>query len=245
MSAEGDVPSCPRAHDGPAPGEQPVRKRLSWTFRLLVYVLTSLGAFIFWCWFKTLRLEVRNQAQDDELRGRGAVIYASWHRGMFLATFHWRWQQGWMLASGSKDGEWAAGLIQRLGNRVVRGSSSRGGKEALRQLESLLRAGVSGGLTPDAPRGPERRCKPGILALAQRAGVPIVPVTFSCRPCVRMRSWDRTILPLPFARLVARYGEPFLPGPLLEGAAFEARLRELDDALNRDADEVDAEVGMP
>lgn len=99
------------------------------------------------------------------------------------------------------------------------------------------------GFFPGRPR-PERRSKPGILALAQRAGVPIVPVTFSCRPCVRIKSWDRTILPLPFARLVAKYGEPLLPGVPLEGAAFDARLRELDDALNRDADEVDADVGM-
>lgn len=239
MTAEQDVPSAQASANEPSP-----RSRLSWTFRLLVYVLTSLGAMLFWCWFRTLRVEVRNQALDDELRARGAVIYASWHRGMFLAAFHWRWQKGWMLASGSKDGEWAAGLIQRLANRTVRGSSSRGGKEALQQLEALLRAGVPGGITPDAPRGPERRSKPGILALAQRAGVPIVPVTFSCRPCVRIKSWDRTILPLPFARLVAKYGEPLLPGVPLEGAAFDARLRELDDALNRDADEVDADVGM-
>jgi lysophospholipid acyltransferase (LPLAT)-like uncharacterized protein len=220
-----------------------------WHFRLLVYVLTSLGAVVLWCWFRTLRLEVRNREVEDEPLRKGAVLYASWHRGIFLAAFFWRWQGGWMVASGSKDGEWAAGMIKRFGNRVLRGSSAKdgkakGGKEVMRDAEALLAAGLRGGLTPDAPRGPERRCKPGILALAQRAGVPIIPVTFSVWPCWRMRSWDRTILPFPFARFVAQYGEPFHAGPPVEGAAFEARLRDLDEAMNRGVDALDAETGM-
>ena len=218
-------------------------------FRIFVYVLTSLGAVILWCWFRTLRLEVRNRQVEDEPLRKGAVLYTSWHRGIFLAAFFWRWQGGWMVASGSKDGEWAAGMIKRFGNRVLRGSSAKdgrakGGKEVMRDAEALLAAGIRGGLTPDAPRGPERRCKPGILALAQRSGVPIIPVTFSVWPCWRMRSWDRTILPFPFARFVAQYGEPFYVGPPVEGAAFDARLRDLDEHMNRGVDELDAETGM-
>jgi lysophospholipid acyltransferase (LPLAT)-like uncharacterized protein len=107
-----------------------------------------------------------------------------------------------------------------------------------------LRSGVSGGLIPDAPRGPARRCKAGALVVAQRAGVPIIPTTVAAHPCIRLKSWDCTIIPLPFARFVTKFSEPFHVDPSLEGETFEARLRQLEELMNREADELDAYVGM-
>jgi lysophospholipid acyltransferase (LPLAT)-like uncharacterized protein len=80
--------------------------------------------------------------------------------------------------------------------------------------------------------------------VAQRAGVPLVPTTFAISPCIRVKSWDRTIIPLPFARFVTKFGAPFHVDPALEGAALEARMKELEEILNRDADELDRYVGM-
>ena len=65
------------------------------------------------------------------------------------------------------------------------------------------------------------------------------------RHCLRLRTWDGTVIPYPFARFVTKFGEPFYVDPTLEGEAFEARLRELEAILNRDADELDAMVNMP
>ena len=215
-----------------------------WHFILLVHVMATLAAALVWCWFKTLRTEVINGAEEKNRRKKHAVVYATWHRGMLFALYFWRWEKGWLLASASKDGEWAAGLIKRLGNFPIRGSSSRGGRAAIKQMVECLKSGVSGGLVPDAPKGPDRRCKAGALIVAQRAGAPIIPATFAAHPCIRLKSWDRTIIPLPFARFVTKFGEPFYVDPSLEGETFEARLKQLEDLMNREADDLDAYVRM-
>jgi lysophospholipid acyltransferase (LPLAT)-like uncharacterized protein len=202
----------------------------------LVYVATGVGAIFLWCWFRTLRRQVIGAVPPrDE-----SYVYATWHRGLLYAVYHWRWRRGVMMASASRDGEWAAGMIERFGNRAVRGSSSRGGREALHELTRAIDGGASGGLLPDAPRGPARRCKPGILALAQRTGRAIVPVQFAFARCVRAKSWDRTMVPMPLSRVAIVYGEPFTVDAMLEGEAFRRRLTELDAEMNRVADAADA-----
>ena len=211
-----------------------------WHFRLLVYVVTSLGAAIVFCWWKTLRVTVINGEMERELRKKGPMFYAPWHRGVLWALYFWRWRKGWLLASASKDGEWATGLIRRFGNIPIRGSSSRGGRAAIVKMVEHLKAGISGGLIPDAPKGPARVSKPGVLVVAQRAGVDIVPVAIAAERCWRLKSWDQTIIPKPFSRFVVKFAEPFKVDPALEGAAFEQRLREFDKVMNDLADEVDA-----
>jgi lysophospholipid acyltransferase (LPLAT)-like uncharacterized protein len=215
-----------------------------WPFMLSVHVVTWIAAAIVWLWFKTLRAEVINGAEERELRKQHTMFYTSWHRGLLFTLYFWRWRRGWLLASPSKDGEWATGLIKRFGNFPIRGSSSRGGRAAIKQMVESLKRGVPGGLVPDAPKGPARRCKAGALVVAQRAGVPIIPATFAAHPCIRLRSWDRTIIPLPFARFVAKFGEPFHVDPSLQGRAFDERLQQFEELMNREADELDAYVGM-
>ena len=218
--------------------------RHPWHFRLLVFVVTSLGAFIVWLVFKTLRTEVIGGEQEKELRKETAMLYACWHRSVLITLYFWRFRKGFYLASASKDGEWAVGLIKRFGNWAIRGSSSRGGKAAIRQMVDHLQRGISGGIIPDAPKGPARQAKIGALVVAQRSGKPLVPVSFAIHPCIRVKSWDRTIIPLPFAKFVTKFGEPFYVDPSLEGPALEARMKELETILNRDADEVDRRAGM-
>lgn len=217
------------------------QERHAWWFRLLVYQLTALGAALLWCWFKTLRVETVG-AEHDSLRNEQAAVYATWHRGMLYSVYHWRRKRGYMMASASKDGEWAAGLIQRFGNGTVRGSSSRGGRSALNELVTKLSAGdgTSGGFLPDAPRGPARVSKPGIVVLAKRTGLPIVPVAFAAKRSWRLKNWDRTILPKPFSRFVVVYGQPFRVDEDLAGEAFDARREAFDRALNAVTDQADA-----
>ncbi len=211
-----------------------------WHFRLLVFVVTSIGFAILWCWFKTLRMTVINGKEEKRLRTQGPMFYATWHRGVLCAIYFWRWRKGWLLASASKDGEWATGLIHRFGNIAIRGSSSRGGKVAIQQMVEHLKSGISGGLIPDAPKGPALVSKPGALVVAQRAGVAIIPTAFAAEHGKRANNWDRTILPRPFSRFVVKFGEPFHVDPSLEGEAFQQRLRELDAVMKQVADDVDA-----
>lgn len=164
---------------------------------------------------------------------------------MLVALWFWRFRGGWLLASASKDGEWAAGMMRAYGNIALRGSSSRGGRAAIVQMVDHLKRGIDGGLISDAPRGPARVSKPGSLVIAQRGGVPIIPTAFAAAGAWRVKSWDRTIIPKPFSRLYVKYGEPFTVDPSLEGEAFEKRLQEFDDVMNQLADDVDKLAGSP
>lgn len=112
------------------------------------------------------------------------------------------------LVSRSRDGDWATALLGALGYGVVRGSSSRGGTAGLRGLLRAASAGRVPALTVDGPRGPAGRVAPGVVALSQIAGIWIVPLAASCRRSLRLRSWDRTLLPAPGSGLLVLAGRP-------------------------------------
>ncbi|MDE2141426.1 MAG: DUF374 domain-containing protein [Elusimicrobia bacterium] len=118
------------------------------------------------------------------------------------------------IISRSKDGEMIAETIRLCGVASVRGSSSRGASEAVRSLMVALRSGLDVGITPDGPRGPARQVKEGVLFLAQKLGVPILPAASAqSNKLVLAKVWDRFHIPLPFGRGVVVYGEPILVGP--------------------------------
>jgi len=124
------------------------------------------------------------------------------------------------MASRSNDGALAAGIVQQLGLVATRGSTSRAGRAALEEMEEIVRNGEApfAALTVDGPRGPWRVVKAGIVTLARRLQVPLIPITSSCRRAWVLRSWDHMVLPKPFTTVVVAYGEPWSPerlaGPL-------------------------------
>jgi lysophospholipid acyltransferase (LPLAT)-like uncharacterized protein len=141
------------------------------------------------------------------------VIYIVWHGRLLLVPWlnaRMRRTRGarmpTVLASRSRDGEIAARYVARFGLTVVRGSSSRGGGVALRALVAALRRGVDVALVPDGPRGPREQLQGGVVTLAALTGAPVVPLAVSARPARRLRSWDRFLVPLPFARCVLAFG---------------------------------------
>jgi lysophospholipid acyltransferase (LPLAT)-like uncharacterized protein len=141
------------------------------------------------------------------------LIYAVWHGRILLVPWlnaRLRRTDGArdvrVLASRSRDGELIAAFVRRFGLQVVRGSSSRGGVAALRALARALQAGQDVGVVPDGPRGPSCRAQAGIVSLAATTGAPIVPLGVSARPARRLRSWDRFMVPAPFARCAVVFG---------------------------------------
>ncbi len=138
-----------------------------------------------------------------------------------------------VLASLSRDGELAAKIAALSGVHVVRGSSSRGGFEGLRAIHrSVQRHGWFPVVAPDGPRGPARRAKPGAIVLAQLGGLPIVPIGCTVDRSWRLKSWDRMVVPKPFARVHVRIGEALhVPGDLGHGA-LDAEQRRLEAALD-------------
>jgi lysophospholipid acyltransferase (LPLAT)-like uncharacterized protein len=140
------------------------------------------------------------------------LLAALLHESLLVSAWVFR-DLGYCVAvSRSRDGSLVAATLRALGFAdPARGSSSRGGSAALMELLRQLEAGTTVAMLVDGPRGPAGVAKPGIAALARHSATPIQPVALAARPALRLRSWDRSLVPLPFARVVCAYGEPLAP----------------------------------
>lgn len=159
------------------------------------------------------RYEVRNESYLQEaLALHGHAVLALWHESIALIAHGYRGRNYHATASYSFDGELAARMVPWFGAEVVRGSSSRGGSDALRELQKAATMVPCVALTIDGPKGPRRSSKPGIAILAARTGLPIIPVAAALTRRKRLRSWDRVPIPLPFGRILVGY-RPAIPAP--------------------------------
>lgn len=136
------------------------------------------------------------------------AIYAAWHEQLLPLAFLHAHQDMVALVSRHRDGEILTRFLATLGYGAARGSSTRGGEDAVRDLVAAGREGRSLAFTPDGPRGPARHCKPGVVRVAALTGLPVVPAAAVARPCRRLESWDRFVVPLPWARIRASHGPP-------------------------------------
>jgi len=137
------------------------------------------------------------------------VIYVLWHSRILPLLYHRRNEGMAVLISRHRDGGYLAELSERWGYRVVRGSSKRGGDVGLLGLVRHLRQGGEVALTPDGPRGPAERMKPGALAAAQHAKALVIAAGARTSSAWWIRSWDRFCLPRPFAAVDIVYSPPF------------------------------------
>jgi hypothetical protein len=135
-------------------------------------------------------------------------LYALWHQQLLMLTLRHRDQDIAVMISRSRDGDIASRIVAQLGFRVVRGSSSRGGSEGLREMIEATGNGHPLALTVDGPRGPARKCKPGAILIAARADVPIVPTVAIPAHGRALNSWDRFLVPAPRSNIFVSYGEP-------------------------------------
>ena len=144
----------------------------------------------------------------EQAKGGEPFIGTVWHEDLIFLANVFRGTGFVILVSRSRDGEIGTRIAHRLGLRTVRGSSSRGGEEALGAIVELARGGASIGFIADGPRGPRREMKLGAVMAAKLSGRPIVPIACSMRRAIRLNSWDRMRIPLPFTRIVGRGGDP-------------------------------------
>jgi lysophospholipid acyltransferase (LPLAT)-like uncharacterized protein len=176
----------------------------------------------------------RHVAADSLLsKPGGPTIYCFWHEHLLVGFHYLRRARPCALVSASRDGTRLSAVLQRWGYRVIRGSSSRKGLTSLRESMRALNAAEVLVMTPDGPRGPRREMKAGIARLAAATGATVLPVAISARPCIRLRSWDRFMVPLPFARVALRAAQPIaVPRGLLDEAAERALLDRIAEVLN-------------
>jgi len=189
----------------------------------IAFVLRILGA----TW--RVRFEGADPFASDE-----PLLGACWHETLLTAAYAFRNRGAATMISQSQDGELIAGVAAHLGHGVpARGSTSRGGANALRQLIRILREGHPVAVHCDGPRGPARIVQRGVLLLAKRSKVQIRPVAIAAWPCFRFGSWDRMFVPLPFARVICCYGNPIHVPQDTRNDQFEECERELQAALDQ------------
>ncbi len=177
--------------------------------RVLKVWLPSFGvgvaAFLIRCIGVTLRVRVADPDGILASPPAGAILFAFWHNRILMMPYLYnKLLPGRKLAvmiSNSRDGQFITEVAGRFGIAGTRGSSSRGGGTALRQMARMLESGESDvAITPDGPRGPVYRVQSGVVKLALQTGMPVVPVRCEYDSCWRMKSWDRFIIPKPFSR---------------------------------------------
>ena len=199
--------------------------------RLAYAYMTLVGA--------TSRLIWHGDAAASKLeQGHGGCVFALWHGRQVFFTYSHRNRGIATLVSRSKDGELIAEVLRLSGHRAVRGSSSRGGAAALKELVEAGREGHSLAVTPDGPRGPVRRVQPGVLFLARELGIPIVPAANGMRRKLIFRGWDEFHFPLPFNRVAIVLGKPLPVGPDDDLEAKAEELRLALDAVTAEADRI-------
>jgi len=155
----------------------------------------------------------------------GRHLAAFWHYSVAYGLYASRNKRYAAMVSGSKDGEYVARILARQGVIPVRGSRTKGGLAALKKIQAAVDDGCSAAIVADGSQGPPLQVQAGVILLASRTGVPILPAAWGVDRYWVFRSWDRTVLPKPFARHVVCYGSPLLvPAGLKAGDLESYRL---------------------
>jgi lysophospholipid acyltransferase (LPLAT)-like uncharacterized protein len=188
------------------------------------------GLFLVRLISRTYRYRLVDTVNEQRvLDAYGTVVYASWHQRFFPGiTFFAPRKPIAIMISRSRDGEMVARAAEILGWRAVRGSSSKGGMRALKEIRSLTRDGYRIGHIVDGPQGPFAMVKPGLLTIAQLAGAPIVPVIISAQRYWLFNSWDRFMVPKPFSRIIVRFAAPIRVPRRLAATAFETLRQDVE-----------------
>jgi lysophospholipid acyltransferase (LPLAT)-like uncharacterized protein len=172
---------------------------------LLAYIFIRLLAFTFR--FNYLNKDLLDKTKSEH----GNYIFSLWHQNLIGAIISQMGNPHAMIVSASLDGDIVAKPCEWLGHKTARGSSSKKGMKALKQMITYLRNGFPGAITVDGPRGPRHEPKPGVFELAYLARTPIVPLTVIPRKqYVAIKAWDHFRVPYPFTKFDIHFGQPIV-----------------------------------
>jgi len=218
-------------------------------------LLSSYAFQALFCWiaaiyirfvYVTGRWRVEGRGPADELiQGGTPIIAAFWHGRLLMAPTGWHYRAPLaVMISQHRDGEMIARTVHHFGVRAVRGSTTRGGAKALREMLQVVKRGNSVAITPDGPKGPRMRAQLGIVLLARLSGAPIVPATYAVSRRRLASSWDRFVIALPFSRGLYLWGTPIQVAPDADEAALEVARLAVERSLNELTQAADRRMGV-
>lgn len=194
----------------------------------LIFKLEAiLGAALMQALKASIRWKVVNQNPPTQ-----RCVYFFWHRNLLILGLQRSGTRAAVLVSASKDGELIAGPLEKLGYVPVRGSSSRHGSQALKEMVRLARE-MTVALTPDGPKGPAGSIHPGVYQIALLAKVPIIVIVPEAKSEWIFNSWDRFRFPKPFTRIKVVYSDPFHVSSKDEFDSVELRIRAFIDKTEK------------
>src|SRR5690606_32809660 len=204
-------------------------------YKLAVY----LGALILEVLWRTSRLKIVHLDRlETLLKEQGAVVPVFWHQHLLMAARFMCSNKikgikpGFMI-SPSVDGQAPTMLAEFYGAHVVRGSGSYTGVRAVRGVyNAIVKEGISPTITPDGPRGPRFKMKPGAIFTAQISGKAVVPIAYAASPAKLLKTWDKFVFPAPFARVRIAIGEPYFPPKRMTDEEMAAAQEELERRLH-------------
>jgi len=203
-------------------------RRMTPARRLLYKLAVPLGLGIIQSWLATCRVVrvVGVENLDAALAKAPSLVPCYWHQHQLFCAKYLLQQRprglsvGWLI-SPSVDGELGAMMVRRIGGGVIRGSSSHTGARALRDYyQALVKENLSPVITPDGPKGPRFKFKPGAILLAQMSGRPMLPMAYAASRAWLVK-WDKFVIPAPFARIVIAIGKPEYVPRVTDAAGLE------------------------
>lgn len=197
-------------------------------------------------WFNTCKVTFINEQVYREYASNDTpVVVGTWHRAAIYFLYFFGHFHPMIMVSQSKDGEILAQYTSAMGGIPARGSSSRGGKEALKQMRHHLTSGGKACATVlDGPRGPAYVAKKGMIVLAMQTESPFIPAIWSANRTITLRnSWDKMILPLPWSRISMAFGDPIHIPRETTGEELEHYRHLVQERLNTMMAEVDRRCG--
>ena len=204
-----------------------------WPARLLIAISYRLLRL----WECTFRYEVQDDAGMVSGKLSKPIIAAAWHNRLLMLPISARrfvpasFRPGSALISASRDGAWIAELVKKCGFDVVRGSSSRQGVAAILQMGDVLASGNDVTIAPDGPRGPAYQVSPGIIFLAQKSGIAVMPLHLEFSSYWRVKSWDRFFIPKPFSKARLIFAKPYQVALTFSDAEFEAERLKVENLM--------------
>ncbi|MEQ9490233.1 MAG: lysophospholipid acyltransferase family protein [Alphaproteobacteria bacterium] len=220
------------------------RKRILHSEVLRNLFCSLLSYYLRFVYFTTRWQHNRYEHLDPLFQSGKPFIIALWHNRIMMMPLVWPYDKPvTILTSGHRDGQLVSRTMGKFGFNAIHGSSEQGGTQALRGIIREIRSGKIIGMTPDGPRGPRMRLKPGIITMARLTGAPILPVCYSTHRNRFMKTWDKLLVPLPFGRGKVVWDEPiYIPKTATRDDEEDLRLK-LEEAMNRLAISTDTAVG--
>ncbi|MGO8796189.1 MAG: lysophospholipid acyltransferase family protein [Candidatus Sulfotelmatobacter sp.] len=230
-------------HEKPAAAPTPTALRFTLRQRIVLRVIIAVGYGIIRLLGSTLRVCFSREEGAQEGIEQRPLIASFWHACQIPASYFFRDLGIRVMSSNSYDGEYMGRIIRRFGFVAVKGSSSRNAVRALLGLRRALEEGWTVAFTLDGPRGPRYKVKPGPVALARSSGIPMTMFHMAVDRAWVLNTWDRLIIPKPFARVLLRFGK-LIPVPAdTTDSELESYQQQLQDSLDRVCEFAEANVG--